>query len=103
MVFFDYRDLNKRPAWLARPRGPDVSAQLHWYPLVSMLQLGMDAAIATQTPVGYSHVYAPRHYVDAWLQVTGIGDWSTTEIFASKARHFPILFPHAVHPNHAAP
>ena len=87
VTFFDYRDLYRRPAWLAHPRGPDVSARLRWYPLVSMLQLAMDAAVATQAPVGYGHVFAPRHYIDAWLQVTGINDWPAPEILRLKA-HF---------------
>jgi uncharacterized membrane protein len=88
VTFFDYRDVYRRPAWLASPRGPDVSEQLRWYPLVSMLQLAMDAAVATtQTPMGYGHVYAPQHYIDAWLQVTGISDWSGEEIGRLK-RHF---------------
>jgi len=58
------------------PRGPDVSPELRWYPVVTMLQLAVDMAVATRTPMGYGHVYAPEHYVDAWLAVTDVHNWS---------------------------
>ncbi|MNT83306.1 hypothetical protein D3C72_2231540 [compost metagenome] len=56
--------------------GPDVSPELRWYPVVTMLQLALDMAVGTNTPMGYGHVYAPQHYVDAWVAVTGVNDWS---------------------------
>lgn len=71
VTFFDYRDFYRRPAWLEPVRGPDVSPELRWYPLVTALQLALDMAVATTTPMGYGHVYAPRHYVDAWVAVSG--------------------------------
>ena len=40
------------------PRGPDVSPELRWYPVVTMLQIAVDMAVATGTPFGYGHVYA---------------------------------------------
>jgi uncharacterized membrane protein len=61
------------------PRGPDVSPQLKWYPVVSMLQLGIDLMLATTTPIGHGHVYAPQHYIDAWVEVTNVS-WSQTDI-----------------------
>lgn len=76
IVLFDYRDAYRRPPWMSAPRGPDVSPDLRWYPVVTMLQLALDMAVATGTPMGYGHVYAPEHYVDAWLAVTDIRHWS---------------------------
>jgi uncharacterized membrane protein len=87
VTFFDYHDLYRSPAWLARPRGPDVSEKLRWYPVVSTLQLALDAAVANQAPIGFGHLYAPQHHIDAWLQVIGIDDWSAEEILRLK-RHF---------------
>jgi uncharacterized membrane protein len=55
------------PDWTALPRGPDVSPELRWYPVVTMLQLVLDMLMANGTPMGYGHVFAPAHYVDAWL------------------------------------
>lgn len=84
VTFFDYRDLYRAPAWMERPRGPDVSPELTWYPLVTMLQLALDMAVATTTPMGYGHVYAPEHYVDAWVEVTGAAGWTPDAIARLK-------------------
>ncbi len=86
VTFFDYRDFYRPPAWLEPPRGPDVSPQLRWYPLVTALQLAIDMAMATKPPMGYGHVYAPQHYIDAWVTVTDVRDWSQ-EALASLKRH----------------
>lgn len=80
ITFFDYRDLYWRPDWMKAPRGPDVSPQLHWYPVVTMLQLAFDMAVATSTPMGFGHVYAPEHYIDAWVAVTDPQGWSPERI-----------------------
>jgi uncharacterized membrane protein len=76
IVLFDYRDAYQSPAWMKAPRGPDVSPELRWYPVVTMLQLALDMAVATSTPMGFGHVYAPEHYVDAWVAVTDVHNWS---------------------------
>jgi uncharacterized membrane protein len=92
ITFFAYRDAYQRPAWMNAPRGPDVSPELRWYPIVTMLQLALDMAVATNTPMGFGHVYAPEHYVDAWVAVTDVSDWSAEalarlkEQLAAKAR-----------------
>ncbi|WP_192359716.1 alpha/beta hydrolase [Mesorhizobium mediterraneum] len=84
ITFFDYRDFYRRPEWMDAPRGPDVSPELRWYPVVSMLQLAFDMAVATNTPMGYGHVFAPEHYVDAWLAVTDPQGWSADQIARLK-------------------
>ncbi|PPQ18767.1 hypothetical protein CV770_14145 [Bradyrhizobium sp. AC87j1] len=92
ITFFAYRDAYQAPAWMSAPRGPDVSPELRWYPIVTMLQLALDMAVATNTPMGFGHVYAPEHYVDAWIAVTDVHDWSAEalaqlkEQLAAKAR-----------------
>ncbi|MCK1410486.1 alpha/beta-hydrolase family protein [Bradyrhizobium sp. 76] len=92
ITFFDYGDAYQAPAWMDAPRGPDVSTELRWYPIVTMLQLALDMAIATNTPMGFGHVYAPEHYVDGWVAVTDVGDWSAEALarlkqqLAAKAR-----------------
>jgi uncharacterized membrane protein len=75
IVLFDYRDAYRPPPWMKAPRGPDVSPELRWYPVVTMLQLALDMAVATSTPMGYGHVYATEHYVDAWVAVADIRNW----------------------------
>jgi len=92
ITFFAYRDAYQPPAWMNAPRGPDVSPELRWYPIVTMLQLALDMAVATNTPMGFGHVYAPEHYVDGWVAVTDVSDWSAEalarlkEQLAAKAR-----------------
>lgn len=80
VVFFEYGSLYSRPEWMETRVGPDVSPELRWYPIVTMLQLALDMAVSTTTPIGYGHVYAPEHYIDAWLEVTAIDDWSNEDI-----------------------
>ena len=70
ITFFDAATLYREPDWMKEPRGPDVSEQVRWYPLITMLQLTVDMAIATTSPIGYGHVFAPQHYIDAWIAVT---------------------------------
>lgn len=92
ITFFAYRDAYRPPAWMNAPRGPDVAPELSWYPIVTMLQLALDMAVANGTPMGFGHVYAPEHYVDAWVAVTDVRDWSADALaqlkqqLAAKAR-----------------
>jgi uncharacterized membrane protein len=83
ITFFDYHDFYRPPEWL-NPRGPDVSPELTWYPVVTALQIAVDTALATSTPVGYGHVFAPAHYIDAWIEVTDLSDWAPQEIARLK-------------------
>ncbi|WP_346839911.1 alpha/beta-hydrolase family protein [Microbulbifer sp. SAOS-129_SWC] len=79
IVFFEPQALYRKPAWMDPPRGPDVSNDLQWYPVVTMLQLAADmhAGIA---PMGYGHSYAPKDYVRAWRALTQPGGWSDADI-----------------------
>ncbi|MBW9115156.1 alpha/beta-hydrolase family protein [Rhizobium cauense] len=70
VTFFDPYSFFREPAWMRRPRGPDVTPSLRWFPALTMLQLLVDMATATTSPMGYGHVYAPQHYIDGWIAVT---------------------------------
>ena len=35
-------------------------------------------------PIGHGHVYAPAHYINAWVQVTDVHGWSREEISRLK-------------------
>jgi uncharacterized membrane protein len=83
-TFFEYRSLYREPDWMLPPRGPDVSPQLRWYPVVTLLQLMVDMFMATTAPIGHGHVYAPAHYIDAWVEVTDVRGWSPREIMRLK-------------------
>ena len=84
VTFFDYGTFHREPEWMQPPRGPDVSRQLRWYPIVTFLQLGLDMFMATSAPIGFGHLYAPAHYVDAWIEVTDAHGWSADEIVRLK-------------------
>lgn len=86
IVFFDPRAFFRPPAWLVEPRGPDVSPDLRWYPVVTGLQLALDMAVATSPPMGHGHVYAPLHYVEAWQAVVDRSGWTEDRLAALK-RH----------------
>ncbi len=70
VTLFDAHSFYREPDWMKAPRGPDVTPSLTWLPALTMLQLLFDMAIATTSPIGYGHVYAPQHYIDAWVAVT---------------------------------
>ncbi|WP_274629833.1 alpha/beta hydrolase [Arvimicrobium flavum] len=86
VTFFDPRSIYQAPSWMVGPRGPDVSPELRWYPVVTFLQLLLDLATATTTPIGHGHVYAPQHYIDAWIAVTDVQGWSTENIERLKVK-----------------
>lgn len=75
IVFFDSRSYFREPAWMREPRGPDVSSDLRWYPVVTMLQLAVDMVSGTE-PRGFGHDYAAEHYFDSWLALTEPTGWN---------------------------
>lgn len=87
ITFYETHSFYREPDWMKTPRGPDVSPELRWYPVVTFLQLTLDLAMATTTPIGYGHVYAAEHYINAWMQVADIQGWSHDDV-AKLKRHF---------------
>lgn len=86
VVFFDPGILYRRPAWLEGPRASDVSPDLDWYPVVTFFQLAFDMILAQTSPVGYGHVYAPQHYLKAWIEITEPEGWTQAELDALTER-----------------
>ena len=80
VTFFDPRGFYRPPAWMSGARARDVSPELRWHPIVTMLQLALDMMLAGTTPMGYGHVYAPEHYVPGWLAVTAPQGWTPASI-----------------------
>lgn len=74
IVFFSYSLAWKRPGWLSGDRAPDLSAEMRWIPVVTMLQVAVDMGIALGT-VGYGHDISTRHYIQAWSEALSPGDW----------------------------
>ena len=85
VTFFDPQMVWNEPAWMSGERGPDVSPDLRWFPVVTMLQVAADMAVGT-APRGYGHEYAYEHYIDAWVALTEPEGWSASEIERLKER-----------------
>ena len=54
--------------------------------MVTGLQLLADMALATTSPMGYGHVYAPEHYIDAWMAITDPQGITAEDITRLKAQ-----------------
>ena len=79
MTFFSLDLAYTEPDWLGPKRGPDVSHDLKFYPLVTFLQVAFDMIVSTGVPSGYGHNFAPNHYTDAWIEVTEPRNWSAAD------------------------
>lgn len=86
ITFFEPESIYRAPAWMDGERGPDVSPQLRWYPLVTFMQLLVDVMVSTAPPLGYGHNYAPEHYLDGWLEVTQPHGWSNAKTARLKSK-----------------
>ena len=75
IVFFSYDMAYQRPDWLKQPRAFDVSPDLRWYPIVTMLQVGLDTTISLKSP-GFGHYYVAEDYIDAWVELLDPPDWT---------------------------
>jgi uncharacterized membrane protein len=84
ITFFDARSFFREPDWMASPRGPDVSPEMRWYPVVTMLQLAADMLIGGAPP-GYGHTFAVEHYLEAWLALTEPEGWPEAEVERLRA------------------
>nr|WP_240904382.1 alpha/beta-hydrolase family protein [Rhodobacter sp. SGA-6-6] len=80
VVFYDPHALWRRPAWMEPPRGPDVSPDFRWLPVVTFLQLSVDMMTAVAPPLGHGHSYAFPHYVDAWAALTDAPGWTAEDL-----------------------
>ena len=74
VTFFDPASMYREPDWMREPRGPDVSDDLRWFPIVTLLQLTADMTTGA-SPRGYGHDYAVEDYLDAWVALTEPEDW----------------------------
>ena len=80
ITFFEPSMAYRPPAWMAPPRGADVTPELRWIPIVTMLQVMFDMRGGDITPLGHGHNFAPRDYIDAWLALTEPEGWTEPEI-----------------------
>jgi uncharacterized membrane protein len=76
--------LLQRPDWLNDPRGPDVSPDMHWYPLVTFWQTAVDQVFAIGVPAGHGHVYGSG-VVDGWAALAAPPGWTTADTVRLRA------------------
>lgn len=86
VAFYDPNALWRKPEWLADPRGPDVSPDFMWLPVVTFLQLTIDIMTAVFPPFGYGHNYRFDHYLDGWAALTDAPGWTPEGLEALKAK-----------------
>ena len=87
IVFFNTGSAWRRPDWMNAPRGPDISPELRWYPIVSFLQLAFDMAVSLNVPMGHGHLYAYDDHVAPWMAVTQPPGWDEAGLDRLR-RHF---------------
>lgn len=70
--------MTRQPDWLVEPRGPDVSPQTRWYPVVTFLQVTVDQFFGVSVPAGHGHNYA-NTAVGSWLAVVPPPSWASPD------------------------
>ena len=86
ITFFSPDLFLHEPGWLSGERGPDVSPELNWFPIVTALQVAFDMIGASALGPGLGHLYAASDYIDAWIAVTEPEGWTDTDVVRLKAR-----------------
>ena len=64
-----------RPDWLTEAPGPDRTASMRWYPVVTFWQVSADLAHGEQMPAGHGHNYADT-ILDGWVAVLPPPGWT---------------------------
>ena len=87
ITFFSADLFFRRPSWLIGKRGPDVSPELQWTPIVTGVQVAFDMVGASTLGPGLGHLISASDYIDAWIAVTQPDRWSEADVERLKA-HF---------------
>ncbi|MEO9526740.1 alpha/beta-hydrolase family protein [Roseibium sp.] len=86
IVNFTFDSAIRPPAWLSMPRAPDVTDELSWFPVVTMLQLALDSMFALDVP-RFGHYYVAPDYIDAWAALIAPDGWTP-----QRARQLKAIF-----------
>ncbi|RFU19209.1 alpha/beta hydrolase [Geodermatophilus marinus] len=78
IVWWSPRLLLSRPDWLEGERGPDVSPEMVWLPVVTFWQVTADLVFSTGVPDGHGHRYE-ADYADAWAEVAQPPGWTDAD------------------------
>ena len=66
------------PDWLGDPRGPDVTPDMMWLPLITFWQMAGDLAFSTGVPAGHGHKYG-ANVVDGWAALSAPEGWTDAD------------------------
>lgn len=80
VTFFSPNLALRSPDWL-KPgqRGPDVSPEMGWVPLVTMWQVLFDLPVAGDVPAGYGHLYTSAEYLSGWVGISRPDGWTDAD------------------------
>jgi len=84
ITYFNPDLIWSKPAWLQGERGPDVSDDMVWMPVVSFFQVAADMAFAMGVPTGHGHRYG-SNVVEGWVQLSAPEGWSEEDTAALRA------------------
>ncbi|MBO0517705.1 alpha/beta hydrolase [Streptomyces beijiangensis] len=77
--------LLRRPQWLDKPLGPDITSEIRWFPLVTFWQTTVDMAVSYGVEAPHGHRYGAGP-VDGWAAVVPREGW-TAQDTARLRRH----------------
>lgn len=81
VVFFSQDLAFEPPDWLEPgQRGPDVSDEMVWTPIVTMFQVATDLPAAGSVPEGFGHLYTYKSNADSWVGLTEADGWPEERI-----------------------
>jgi len=83
ITYFNPDLIWSQPAWLQGERGPDVSDDMVWMPVVSFFQVAADMAFAMGVPAGHGHRYG-SNVVEGWVQLSAPEGWSDDDTAALR-------------------
>ncbi|MFC7306576.1 alpha/beta hydrolase [Streptomyces monticola] len=67
--------LFKRPQWLNKPLGPDITPEINWFPFVGFWQTTVDMAVSYGVDAPHGHRYGAGS-VDGWAAVLPPEGWT---------------------------
>jgi uncharacterized membrane protein len=71
------------PSWLDKPRGPDVTGHMRYYPVVTFWQTAVDLVFSNGVPPGHGHKYGPN-VVDGWATIAPPPGWTSQDTAALR-------------------
>lgn len=84
ITYFDPALLWSPPEWLDDERGPDISNDVTWFPIVTFWQIAADMAFSMGVPAGHGHRYG-SNVAAGWAAVIAPDGWSDDDTDALRA------------------